>query len=135
VPTYEYLCDACEHRFELLQRMSDPAVRKCPKCRKLKVRRLISGGAGLIFKGSGFYITDYRNKRGGGSSPGGSGGASGEGAAGDSGASGKSGGDGKSSGTGASSDASATPPAAPSKGAAKSSSRPEGKPSGRSKGD
>lgn len=65
MPTYEYVCDACEHEFELLQRMSDPAVRKCPKCKKLKVRRIISGGAGVIFKGSGFYETDYKQKRGG----------------------------------------------------------------------
>ncbi|MCE9634440.1 MAG: zinc ribbon domain-containing protein [Planctomycetes bacterium] len=67
MPTYEYVCDACEHEFELLQRMSDPAVRKCPKCKKLKVRRIISGGAGVIFKGSGFYETDYKQKRGGSS--------------------------------------------------------------------
>lgn len=60
MPTYEYQCDACEHRFELFQSMTAAAVRKCPKCRKLKVRRLISGGGGIIFRGSGFYITDYR---------------------------------------------------------------------------
>jgi putative FmdB family regulatory protein len=65
MPTYEYECDACGHEFELLQRMTDPAVRKCPKCTKLKVRRLISGGAGVIFKGSGFYETDYKRARGG----------------------------------------------------------------------
>lgn len=63
MPTYEYECDACSHRFELLQSMSEPAVRKCPKCKKLKVRRLISGGAGFIFKGSGFYETDYKRNR------------------------------------------------------------------------
>lgn len=63
MPTYEYECDACAHTFELLQSMADPAVRKCPKCRKLKVRRLISGGAGVIFKGSGFYETDYKRRR------------------------------------------------------------------------
>ena len=63
MPTYEYECDACGHAFEELQRMSDPVIRKCPKCRKLKVRRLISGGAGVIFKGSGFYETDYKRKR------------------------------------------------------------------------
>lgn len=66
MPTYEYECDACGHEFERLQRMTDPAVRKCPKCGKLKVRRLISGGAGVIFKGAGFYETDYKRKRGGG---------------------------------------------------------------------
>jgi putative FmdB family regulatory protein len=63
MPTYEYVCDACGHEFELLQRMSDPAVRKCPECAKLKVRRIISGGAGVIFKGSGFYETDYKRAR------------------------------------------------------------------------
>ena len=65
MPTYEYECDACGHAFEEFQRMSDPAIRKCPKCRKLKVRRLISGGAGVIFKGSGFYETDYKRNRAG----------------------------------------------------------------------
>lgn len=63
MPTYEYECDACGHAFEKLQRMTDAAVRKCPKCGKLKVRRLISGGAGVIFKGSGFYETDYKRRR------------------------------------------------------------------------
>lgn len=63
MPTYEYECDACGHAFERLQSMSEPAVRKCPKCGKLKVRRLISGGAGVIFKGSGFYETDYKRAR------------------------------------------------------------------------
>lgn len=63
MPTYEYECDACGHAFEQLQRMTDPAIRKCPKCGKLKVRRLISGGAGVIFKGSGFYETDYKRAR------------------------------------------------------------------------
>lgn len=66
MPTYEYECDACGHAFELLQSMSDRPVRKCPKCRKLRVRRLISGGAGVIFKGSGFYETDYKRNRPGG---------------------------------------------------------------------
>jgi putative FmdB family regulatory protein len=65
MPTYEYECDACGHAFERLQRMTDPAVRKCPSCGRLKVRRLISGGAGVIFKGSGFYETDYKRNRGG----------------------------------------------------------------------
>jgi putative FmdB family regulatory protein len=65
MPTYEYECDACGHEFERLQRMTEPAVRKCPKCAKLKVRRLISGGAGVIFKGSGFYETDYKRARSG----------------------------------------------------------------------
>lgn len=66
MPTYEYACDACGHRFEQWQTMSEAPVRVCPKCRKRKVRRLISGGAGVIFKGSGFYETDYKRNRGGG---------------------------------------------------------------------
>src|SRR4051812_35135954 len=61
MPTYEYKCDACGHRFEKFQSMSSDPIRKCPKCGKLKVKRLIGSGAGLIFKGSGFYITDYRD--------------------------------------------------------------------------
>lgn len=62
MPTYEYECGACEHRFEKYQSMSDKPVKKCPKCGKTKVRRMISGGAGVLFKGSGFYQTDYRSK-------------------------------------------------------------------------
>jgi len=61
MPTYDYVCDACEHTFEKFQSMSSPPVKKCPVCGKNKVRRLIGTGAGLIFKGSGFYITDYRD--------------------------------------------------------------------------
>ena len=62
MPTYEYKCDACGHAFEKFQSMSSAPIKKCPKCGKTKVRRLIGTGAGLIFKGSGFYITDYRDK-------------------------------------------------------------------------
>lgn len=59
--TYEYKCTKCGHRFEAFQKMSDPPLKECPKCGG-PVERIISGGTGLIFKGSGFYITDYKNK-------------------------------------------------------------------------
>ncbi len=62
MPTYEYKCDACGHAFEKFQSITASAIKKCPKCGKNKARRLISAGGGLIFKGSGFYITDYRDK-------------------------------------------------------------------------
>ncbi len=61
MPTYEYLCQACGHEFELFQSMSAPVKRKCPDCGKLKLKRLIGIGSGVIFKGSGFYQTDYRS--------------------------------------------------------------------------
>jgi putative FmdB family regulatory protein len=61
MPTYEYECSACGHGFEKFQLITDKPVRRCPKCRRLKVRRLIGTGAGVIFKGSGFYQTDYRS--------------------------------------------------------------------------
>ena len=59
MPTYEYKCEACGHRFTRFQKMSDEPVQVCPECSGA-VRRLISGGAGIIFKGSGFYETDYK---------------------------------------------------------------------------
>jgi putative FmdB family regulatory protein len=62
MPTYDYKCDACGHAFEQFQSMSAAPIKKCPKCGKQKVKRLIGTGAGLIFKGSGFYITDYRDQ-------------------------------------------------------------------------
>jgi putative FmdB family regulatory protein len=62
MPTYEYKCDACGHGFEKFQSMSAEPIRKCPQCGKLRVKRMIGTGAGLIFKGSGFYITDYRDQ-------------------------------------------------------------------------
>ena len=61
MPTYEYLCQACGHEFELFQSMSASVKRKCPDCGKLKLKRLIGIGSGVIFKGSGFYQTDYRS--------------------------------------------------------------------------
>src|SRR3954469_17211271 len=61
MPTYEYKCTACGHAFEQFQSMSAPPVKKCPQCGKAKVKRLLGTGAGIIFKGSGFYITDYRD--------------------------------------------------------------------------
>jgi putative FmdB family regulatory protein len=59
MPTYEYECQKCHHRFELFQSIKDAPKKTCPKCRG-RVKRLFGTGAGLIFKGSGFYITDYR---------------------------------------------------------------------------
>lgn len=61
MPTYEYECGKCGHRFEKFQGINDPPVKTCPECRG-RVRRLPGTGAGLIFKGQGFYITDYRSK-------------------------------------------------------------------------
>jgi putative FmdB family regulatory protein len=61
MPTYDYKCDACEHTFEKFQSIKAPLLRKCPKCGKAKLRRLIGIGAAVIFKGSGLYQTDYRS--------------------------------------------------------------------------
>lgn len=63
MPTYEYACDACGHKFEEFQSITAKPTVKCPACGKRKVKRLISAGAGFIFKGSGFYITDYRSDK------------------------------------------------------------------------
>ena len=60
MPTYEYECLSCNHTFEVFQSMSDEPLKKCPKCGK-KIRRLIGGGVGIIFKGSGFYVTDNKS--------------------------------------------------------------------------
>ena len=62
MPTYDYVCDQCGHAFEAFQSMTAKQLRKCPSCGKLKLKRLIGTGAGVIFKGSGFYETDYRSE-------------------------------------------------------------------------
>jgi putative FmdB family regulatory protein len=62
MPTYDYRCEACEHQFETFQSITAQPLRACPKCRKQKLRRLIGTGAALLFKGDGFYITDYRSE-------------------------------------------------------------------------
>src|ERR1044071_8639974 len=62
MPTYDYECDACGHPFELFQSITEPVQKKCPKCGKLKLRRLFGTGAAVVFKGSGFYQTDYRSE-------------------------------------------------------------------------
>ena len=62
MPTYDYVCDACDHEFELFQSITAETKRKCPECGRLKLRRLIGPGAAIMFKGSGFYKTDYRSK-------------------------------------------------------------------------
>jgi putative FmdB family regulatory protein len=61
MPTYEYQCDACDHQFEEFQSIMAEPLKKCPSCGKKKLRRLIGGGAAVLFKGSGFYQTDYRS--------------------------------------------------------------------------
>src|SRR6478672_8977534 len=63
MPTYEYKCAACGHKFEKFQSITAAPIKKCPGCGKNKAKRLIGTGAGLIFKGSGFYITDYRSEK------------------------------------------------------------------------
>lgn len=60
MPTYDYECTACGHHFDELQSFSEPPLTKCPKCKKAKLVRLFGGGGAVIFKGSGFYETDYR---------------------------------------------------------------------------
>ena len=62
MPTYDYVCDACGHTFELFQSMTDSVKRTCPQCKKRKLRRLIGTGGAIMFKGSGFYQTDYRSE-------------------------------------------------------------------------
>ena len=62
MPTYDYKCEDCGHEFEKFHSMSSEPIKDCPKCNKPKVKRMIGTGAGVIFKGSGFYQTDYKNK-------------------------------------------------------------------------
>lgn len=62
MPTYDYKCDKCGHEFEIYQSMKDDKLTKCPSCGENSLKRLIGSGGGLIFKGSGFYLTDYKNK-------------------------------------------------------------------------
>ena len=62
MPTYDYECDACGHTLEIFQSMTEGHKKKCPECGKLKLRRLIGAGAAVVFKGSGFYQTDYRSE-------------------------------------------------------------------------
>jgi putative FmdB family regulatory protein len=59
MPTYDYECDGCQHHFEQWQSFHDEPLKKCPSCKKTKLRRLFGGGAAILFKGSGFYETDY----------------------------------------------------------------------------
>ena len=62
MPTYDYKCNACDHSFELFQHISEKPIKKCPACGKLKAERAIGAGSAVIFKGSGFYQTDYRSE-------------------------------------------------------------------------
>jgi putative FmdB family regulatory protein len=62
MPTYEYVCDACEHNFDEFQSINDAPLKKCPKCKKQKLRRVFGTGAAILFRGSGFYQTDYRSE-------------------------------------------------------------------------
>ena len=61
MPTYEYVCEGCNHKFDELQTMLEEPLKTCPECKEDKLRRLFGAGAGIIFKGSGFYATDYRS--------------------------------------------------------------------------
>lgn len=62
MPTYDYRCDHCEHMLEAFESITAKPMKKCPSCGKLKLKRLLGTGVGLIFKGSGFYETDYRSE-------------------------------------------------------------------------
>ena len=62
MPTYEYLCEKCDHEFEQFQSITARSLRRCPNCKQNGLKRLIGSGSGIIFKGSGFYQTDYRTE-------------------------------------------------------------------------
>jgi putative FmdB family regulatory protein len=62
MPTYAYVCQNCGHKFEQFQSITAKPLQKCPRCGKRRLKRLIGSGAGIIFKGSGFYETDYRSE-------------------------------------------------------------------------
>ena len=62
MPTYDYQCEQCQHRFEAFQSITDDPLIQCPECGEISLQRLIGPGAGIIFKGSGFYCTDYKPK-------------------------------------------------------------------------
>ena len=66
MPTYEYRCEACGGKTEAFQRMSDAPLTECPRCNQAALVRLVSGGAGVIYKGEGWYVTDYSKKSTGG---------------------------------------------------------------------
>ena len=123
MPTYEYKCDACGATFERFQSIKAEPIKRCPECGKAKVRRLIGTGAGMIFKGSGFYITDYRDKSYADKAKAETGGGGG---AGDGGGEAKSGGGGETK-----SDAAAKPDSKPAAAAAEAKpapTKPESKP-------
>ena len=63
MPTYQYECSGCGHSFEVMQSMTEPKLKRCPHCAKTKLNRLIGGGSGFIYKGGGFYETDYKQKK------------------------------------------------------------------------
>ena len=124
MPTYEYQCEACGHKFERFQPITAEPIRKCPECGKNKVKRLIGIGAGMIFKGSGFYITDYRDKSYTEKAKAESGGGSGASKDGESKSDAKPAAEKAASGGSESSSSSESKPAAP---ASKSESKPESK--------
>lgn len=70
MPTYEYVCTKCGHEMEAFHSMKDRPLTQCPSCKRRALRRKVGGGAGLIFKGTGFYITDYKKKPAGKTEPG-----------------------------------------------------------------